>query len=80
MCFKIMLCVGDQLRVSDPQGTFDAARLDGVSDVLLLAAGTGELHTCMDVNTYSTYTCSFVISLVCVITLLCMYSVECVSC
>ena len=31
--------------MSDPQGSFDAARLDGVSDVLLLAAGTGELSS-----------------------------------
>ena len=32
---------GDKLRVSDPEGTFDATRLSTVTDVLLLAAGTG---------------------------------------
>ena len=40
----LFFCIGEQLRVSDPQGTFDASRLDNVSDVLMLAAGTGELQ------------------------------------
>ena len=35
---------GDQVLVSDSEGTFDASRLAQTTDILLVAAGTGE-HT-----------------------------------
>ena len=36
------LSPGDKLRVGDPEGTFEATRLNGITDALLVAAGSGE--------------------------------------
>lgn len=33
---------GDSILVSDPQGVFDATRLESVTDAVLIAAGSGE--------------------------------------
>ena len=39
-------CAGDEVIVSDSEGSFDAAyRLKAVSDVLLIAAGSGKILT-----------------------------------
>ena len=38
------LSVGDTLSISDPQGCFDVSRLSGVTDTVLLAAGTGKVQ------------------------------------
>ena len=46
MIFLLYRCVppGDEVWVSDPEGTFDATtKLTQATDFLLLAAGTGEL-------------------------------------
>lgn len=41
------LSIGDEVVVSDPEGTFDAAnRLAPASDILLLAAGSGKPQPC----------------------------------
>jgi len=42
MVFILLSCAGDEVIVSDSEGSFDASnRLKAASDVLLIAAGSG---------------------------------------